>query len=73
MNTDPAADVLAALGAEGVDALAFLGDGAVPPDGSLARVTPTLDRADRPLGLLRLAFAPALRRLIVAVAAPGSR
>ena len=66
----PAADVLAALGAAGVDALTFLGDGAVPPDGWLARVTPTLDRADRPLGLLRLPFASALRRLIVAAGQP---
>jgi len=62
----PAADVLAALGTAGVDALAFLGDGLQPPDGWLARVTPLLDRADRPLGLLRLPLAPALRRLIVA-------
>lgn len=62
----PAADVLAALGAAGLDALAFLGDGAVPPDGWLARVSPLLDGADRPLGLLRLPFAPALRRLVVA-------
>jgi hexosaminidase len=62
----PAAEVLADLGAAGVDALAFLGDGAGPPDGWMARVTLVLDRADRPLGLLRLPFAPALRRLIVA-------
>jgi hexosaminidase len=62
----PAADVLADLGSAGLEALTFLGDGAAPPDGWLARVTPILDRADRPLGLLRLPFAPALRRLIAA-------
>ena len=64
----PAAEVLADLGAAGVDALAFLGGGATPPDGWLAQVTPVLDRADRPLGLLRLPFAPALRRLVTAAA-----
>lgn len=68
----PAADALAELGSAGLEALTFLGDVAVPPDGWMARVTPILDRADRPLGLLRLPFAPAMRRLVTA-AAGGSR
>jgi hexosaminidase len=60
----PAADVLAALGSAGFDAVTFLGDGVEPPDGWPAHATPVLDLADRPLGLLRLPFAPAMRRLI---------
>jgi hexosaminidase len=62
----PAADVLAALGSAGFDAVTFLGDGVQPPDGWPAHTTPVLDLADRPLGLLRLPFAPAMRRLITA-------
>ncbi|MGD0483016.1 MAG: family 20 glycosylhydrolase [Gemmatimonadales bacterium] len=62
----PAAVVLADLGSAGLEALTFLGGGAASPDGWLARVTPVLDRAEGPLGLLRLPFAPALRRLIAA-------
>jgi hypothetical protein len=47
-----------------------VGSGVAPPEGWQARVTPLLDRAERPLGLLRLPFAPALRRLVVAAAEP---
>jgi hypothetical protein len=65
----PAGEVLGALGSAGFDAVTFLGDGVAPPDGWQAHTAPLLDRADRPLGLLRLPFAPALRRLITAAAA----
>jgi len=60
----PAAEVLGALGSAGYDAVTFVGDGVAPPEGWLARVTPILDRADQPLGLLRLPFAPAVRRVV---------
>jgi hexosaminidase len=66
----PAGQALGELGAAGLEAVEFFGRGAQPPEGWLARVTPVLDRADRPLGLLRLPFAPAIRRLVVAAAAP---
>jgi hexosaminidase len=66
----PASRTLGELGAAGLEALAFLGDGVAPPEGWQARATPVLDRAERPLGLLRLPFAPALRRLVVAAAEP---
>jgi hexosaminidase len=62
----PAGEILAALGSAGYDAVTFLGDGVAPPEGWPAHVTPILDRADGPLGLLRLPFAPALRRLVTA-------
>jgi len=68
----PAGQALGELGAAGLEAVEYLGRGAQPPEGWLARVTPVLDRADRPLGLLRLPFAPALRRLVVAAVA-GAR
>jgi len=61
----PAAQALGELGAVGLEALAYVGGGVEPPEGWQARVTPLLDRADRPLGLLRLPFAPAMRRLVV--------
>lgn len=66
----PAAEVLGALGSAGYDAVTFAGDGVAPPEGWLANVTPILDRADRPLGLLRLPFAPAIRRLVNAAGQP---
>jgi hypothetical protein len=65
----PAGQTLGELGAAGLEAVEYLGRGARPPEGWLARVTPVLDRADGPLGLLRLPFAPALRRLVVAAGA----
>jgi hexosaminidase len=66
----PAVQTLGELGAAGLEAVEFFGRGAQPPEGWLARVTPVLDRADRPLGLLRLPFAPAMRRLVTAAAEP---
>lgn len=66
----PAGQTLGELGAAGLEAVEFLGRGAPPPEDWLARVTPVLDRADRPLGLLRLPFAPAMRRLVTAAAVP---
>jgi hexosaminidase len=66
----PAGQALGDLGAVGLEAVEFFGRGVAPPDGWLARVTPALDRAERPLGLLRLPFAPAIRRLVTAAAAP---
>ncbi len=66
----PAAEVLGALGSAGYDAVTFAGGGVAPPEGWLANVTPILDRADRPLGLLRLPFAPAIRRLVNAAMQP---
>jgi len=69
----PASRTLGELGAAGLEALAFLGDGVAPPEGWQARVTPVLDRAERPLGLLRLPFAPALRRLVVAAGGTPAR
>jgi hexosaminidase len=66
----PAADVLAALGSAGYDAVTFLGDGTPPPEGWLARATAVVDLADPPLGLLRLPLAPAMRRLVVAAGQP---
>ena len=68
----PAGQALGELGAVGLEAVEYLGRGVAPPEGWLARVTPVLDRADRPLGLLRLPFAPAIRRLVVAAGA-GAR
>jgi hypothetical protein len=69
----PASQTLGELGAAGLEALAYLGGGVAPPEGWQARVTPILDRADRPLGLLRLPFAPALRRLVVAAGGTPAR
>jgi hexosaminidase len=66
----PAAEGLEDLGNIGLEAIAYLVPGSAPPDGWLARVTPALDGADRPLGLLRLPVAPAIRRLAVAAAEP---
>jgi hexosaminidase len=64
----PAGEVLGALGSAGYDAVTFVGDGVAPPDGWQAHVAAILDLADRPLGLLRLPFAPAIRRLVTAAA-----
>jgi hexosaminidase len=64
----PAGQTLGELGAAGLEAVEYLGRGVQPPEDWLARVTPVLDRADRPLGLLRLPFAPAMRRLAGAAA-----
>jgi hexosaminidase len=66
----PAGQTLGELGAAGLEAVEYFGRGVAPPEGWLARVTPVLDRADRPLGLLRLPFAPAIRRLVVAAGEP---
>jgi hypothetical protein len=62
--------VLADLSSIGIEAIAYLLPSSTPPEGWLARVRLVLDRADRPLGLLRLPFASAMRRLVVAAAEP---
>jgi hexosaminidase len=72
-DAGPAAQALAELGAAGLEALAYLGGGVAPPEGWQARVTPLLERAERPLGLLRLPFAPALRRLVIAAGGTPAR
>jgi hypothetical protein len=66
----PVAEVLADLSSIGIEAIAYLLPSSTPPEGWLARVRLVLDRADRPLGLLRLPFASAMRRLVVAAAEP---
>ena len=66
----PAADALGSLSYIGSSALRYLVERAAPPETWLAaRATPALDRAERPLGLLRLPFVPAIRRLAAAAAA----
>ena len=67
----PAGRALADLGEAGLEALAYLGGGVAPPEGWLARVTPLLERAEQPLGVLRLPFAPAMRRLVAAAGTPA--
>jgi hexosaminidase len=69
----PASQTLGELGAAGLEALAYVGSGVAPPEGWQARVTLVVDRADRPLGLLRLPFAPAMRRLVVAAGGTPAR
>jgi hexosaminidase len=69
----PAAQALAELGAAGLEALAYLGGSVAPPEGWRERLAPLLDRSERPLGLLRLPFAPALRRLVVAAGGTPAR
>lgn len=69
----PASQTLGELGVAGLEALAYVGGGVVPPEGWQARVTPVLDRAERPLGLLRLPFAPAMRRLVAAAGGTPAR
>jgi len=65
----PAVDALGSLGYIGNSALRYLSGGVAPPERWLAaQATPVLDRAERPLGLLRLPFAPAMRRLVAAAA-----
>ena len=66
----PAAAALGELGVVGEDALRYLAGGAAPPQGWLERVTPVLDRAEGPHGLLRVPIVPAMRRLATAAARP---
>jgi len=66
----PAAAALGELGVVGEDALRYLAGGAAPPQGWLERVTPVLDRAELPRGLLRVPIVPAMRRLATAAARP---
>jgi len=72
-DAGPAAQALGELGAAGLEALAYLGNGVAPPEGWREQLAPLLDRSERPLGLLRLPFAPAMRRLLVAAGGTPAR
>jgi len=66
-GADSAADLLAALGATGTQALAYLADGHTPPaDWTMASLQ-LLDRARAPVGLFRIAALPAVRAIVLAL------
>jgi hexosaminidase len=66
-GADSAADLLAALGATGSQALAYLTSGDTPPaDWTMASLQ-LLDRARAPVGLFRIAALPAVRALVLAL------
>ena len=71
-GADSAAALLAALGIVGNEALSYLAHGTTPPSEWTTATAALLDRADAPVGLLRIAVVPAVRRLVDAAVAPTS-
>ena len=66
-GADSAADLLAALGATGSQALAYLPSGDTPPADWTMSSLQLLDRARAPVGLFRIAWRHAVRALVLAL------
>jgi hexosaminidase len=71
-GADSAAALIARLGAVGNEAISFLARGEAPSAEWKAGALQLLERADAPVGLLRVAVAPAIRKLVFA-ATDGTR